>query len=81
MLWKSFVVRSMTDNFQDLFVNRVHFINAYIVIYNAMQNAVLPDGQSTGQNTEFQRKDRDVTMTESMPFEIYFLILMNLKFL
>lgn len=81
MLWKSFVVRSMTDNFQDLFVNRVLFINAYIVIYNAMQNAVLPDGQSTGQNTEFQRKDRDVTMTESMPFEMYFLILMNLKFL
>lgn len=46
----------MTDTFQDLFVKHVHFINAYIMIHNAMQNAVLPDGQSTSQNTEFQRK-------------------------
>lgn len=49
------------------------------MIYNAIQNAVLPDGQSTSQNAEFQRKDTDVTMTKSMSFETYFLILMNLK--
>lgn len=70
---------SIPDAFQDLFVKHVYFINAYLKIYNAIQNAVLLDGQSTNQNTVFQRKDTDVTATKSMSFEIYFLFLMNLK--
>lgn len=56
-------------------VKHVHFINAYIMIYSAIQNAVLPDGRSASQSGEFQRKDTEVTMTKSMSFETYFLTL------
>lgn len=62
-----------------LFLKHVHFINDYLMIYNAIQNAVVPDGWSASQNAEFQRKGTDVTMTKSLPFETYFFILMNLK--
>lgn len=59
MLWKSHVVTCTTDTLQDLFVKHTHFFNAYLMIYNAIQNALLLDGWPTSQKKKRHRCHHD----------------------
>lgn len=63
-VWKLLVATSTTAILQDLFVKHEHFIKAYLIIYNAINNVELLNGWSTIGNAEFWRKDTDVNITK-----------------